>query len=219
MENTRTKILDIMRRRGEATVDDLTHALDLAPATVRRHLDILQRDGFISVRAVRRETGRPHYAFSMTEAGEDLFPQHYVRITNRLIDEIASLAPGDTAGRSGQELAGLIFGRMADRIARNYAPRITGRTLGERVEQTALALTNEGIVFDVVQKDDGYLLTGRGCPCRRLADEHGEVCRHDQRLLGSLLDADIEPAGDSANREEAYCAYLVRPKAARALSI
>ena len=76
METTRSKIMDILRRRKEGTVDDLTQALGLAPATIRRHLDILQRDGYITVRAVHRETGRPHYAFSMTEAGEDLFPHH-----------------------------------------------------------------------------------------------------------------------------------------------
>ena len=43
METTRQTILGILRRH-KATVDDLTTELGLAPATVRRHLDILARE-------------------------------------------------------------------------------------------------------------------------------------------------------------------------------
>ncbi len=218
MENTRTKIIEILRRRQEATVDELTQALSLAPATIRRHLDILQRDGYITVRPVRRETGRPHYAFSLTEAGEDLFPQHYVRVANRLIEEIVALDPDETSGRSGQELAGLIFERMADRLARTYGPRISGRSLGDRVEQVASVLSNEGIVFDVVPRDDGFVLLGRSCPCRRVAEQHPDMCSHDQHLLSRLLGTEVEPTTATNDAGETYCAYFVHKDATPALS-
>ena len=60
METTRQTILSILRRRRRATVDELTKELGLAPATVRRHLDILARDSHVEVSQVRRKTGRPH---------------------------------------------------------------------------------------------------------------------------------------------------------------
>jgi predicted ArsR family transcriptional regulator len=207
VETTRTKILDILRKRREATIDDLTHALQLAPATIRRHLDILQRDGYVSVRPVRRETGRPHYAFSLTQAGEALFPQHYIRTTNALIEEMLALGPQDTEGKSGKEIASIVFERMADRLARSYAPRVTAARLGERVEQAADALASEGIIFEVEPVEAGYVLWGRGCPCRRLAEKHPEVCGHDRALLARLIGAEVEPA-DAASG--AFCAYLVR---------
>src|ERR1700675_1085752 len=100
MESTRQTILNILRRR-QATVDQLTKELGLAPATIRRHLDILARDGPGDVTQVRRKTGRPHYLFSLSEKGEELFPKHYVRITNRLIEEIVALTPNETTGRAG----------------------------------------------------------------------------------------------------------------------
>ncbi len=217
MENTRSKIMDILRRHHEATVEELTHSLSLAPATVRRHLDILQRDGYITVRPVRRDTGRPHYAFSLTEAGEDLFPQHYIRIANRMIDEIVSLQPDETSGKSGQQLAGMIFERMADRLARIYGPRISGRTVEERLDQAVAALGSEGIVFDVVPRDDGYLLLGHGCPCRRVAEQHPDMCTYDKHLLTRLLNTDVEPA-EAERDSESYCAYFVRNEAGQALS-
>jgi predicted ArsR family transcriptional regulator len=210
METTRQTILDILRRHRQATVDDLTKELGLAPATIRRHLDILTRDGHVDVDQVRRKTGRPHYVFSLSEAGEDLFPKHYVQITNRLIEEIVALEPADTAGMSGGELASLVFEKMAQRLAQRIAPRIRGSTLAERVQAATAALAEEGTVFDVREKDGEYLLVGQGCPCPRVADRHGQVCAHDQRLLSLLLAADVDYVEPDSVEQSGHCAYRVR---------
>lgn len=213
METTRQTILGILRRR-QATVEELTKELGLAPATVRRHLDILARDGHVDVTQVRRKTGRPHYVFSITEKGEDLFPKHYVRITNRLIEEIVALSPDETTGRSGGELADLVFEKMAQRLAQRIGARIEGASLAERLHSTAEALAEEGIVFDVEKAADGFLLVGHGCPCPRAAGRDGHVCAHDQRLLSLLLAADVTYVEPASVGQEAYCAYRVRERAA-----
>ncbi len=209
METTRQTILGILRRR-KATVTNLTKELDLAPATVRRHLDILARDGHVDVEQVRRKTGRPHYLFSLSEAGEDLFPKHYVRITNRLIEEIVALDAGETANCSGPELAELVFKKMAERLAQKIGPRVHGAALEERMRATTEALAEEGIAFDVEKSEDGYLLLGQGCPCPRVAAEGRQVCAHDQRLLSTLLAADVTYVEPSSLGREGYCAYRVR---------
>ena len=210
METTRQTILAILRRHGQATVDELTKELALAPATVRRHLDILGRDGHVSVTQQRRRTGRPHYVFSLTEAGEALFPKHYVRITNRLIDEIVALTPSETAGRDGRDLAGLVFEKMAQRLAQRVGPRIHGGSLGERVRAATEALAEEGIAFEVEEAADGYLLVGHGCPCPRVVEGGGHICAHDQGLLTLLLGTDVTCAEPAAAAREGYCAYRVR---------
>ncbi len=216
METTRQTILNILRRRS-ATVDDLTTELGLAPATVRRHLDILSRDGHVNVEQERRKTGRPHFVFSISEKGEDLFPKHYVRITNRLIDEIVALSPEETKGRGGVELADLVFEKMAQHMAQKIGPHIHGSGLAERIQATTEALAGEGIVFDVEKRADGYLLVGHGCPCPRVAAQPGHACAHDQRLLSLLLAADVTYVAPEAVGREGYCAYQVRERAEAAL--
>lgn len=213
MENTRQTILEILRRRQQVTVEGLTKELGLAPATVRRHLDILMRDAYVDVQQVRRDTGRPHYVFSLSEEGEDLFPKHYVRLTNRLIDEIVALAPEEIEGRGGAELADLIFDRMAERLAQIYAPRITGSTLEERVGQVVDAFAEEDIMLEARRTDEGYLLLGYGCPCRRVRDSYGQICSHHRRLLTCLLDADVQAVEPSALEGGVYCAYQVQERA------
>ena len=211
METTRQTILNILRRR-QATVDELTKELGLAPATIRRHLDILARDGHVDVTQVRRKTGRPHYVFTLSEAGEDLFPKRYVRITNRLIEEIVALSPEEVAGCDGGRLAELVFDKMALRLAQRVLPHIHGSTLVERIEQATHALADEGIVFDIEKTDGGSLLVGHGCPCPRVASTQHQVCAHDQRLLSLLLAADVINVEPGSVGQSGSCAYLVRER-------
>lgn len=216
LESSREAILDILRRRDGASVDELSHELGLAGATVRRHLDVLMRDGYVSVSQVRGGMGRPRYAFSITEAGAELFPHHYVRLTRRLIDEIVSLGPNETTGRQGIELANLIFEKMSERLAREYAPRVEGRTLEERVRATARLLAEEGLDFEVASTPDGLRMFGRGCPCQRLgglttsfdAGHHG-ACDHDVRLLERLLEARVTPLTESELPHDFMCGYRI----------
>jgi predicted ArsR family transcriptional regulator len=217
LESSREAILDILRRREGASVDELSHELGLAGATVRRHLDVLMRDGYVSASQVRGGMGRPRYAFSITEAGAELFPHHYVRLTRRLIDEIVSLDPEETTGRQGAELADLIFEKMADRLAREYAPRISGRTIEERVRSTAKLLADEGLDFEIVSDADGLRLFGRGCPCQRigglamLADEGAphSACDHDRRLLEQVVGAPVTALTAEELPHDFVCGYRV----------
>jgi predicted ArsR family transcriptional regulator len=217
LESSREAILDILRRREGASVDDLSHELGLAGATVRRHLDVLMRDGYVRATQVRGGAGRPRYAFFITEAGAELFPHHYVRLTRRLIDEIMSLAPEETTGRQGTELADLIFEKMAERLAREYAPRVEGQTVEERVRSTARLLAGEGLDFEIVAGEQDVRLFGRGCPCQRLGGlaatqpevpSHG-ACEHDRRLLERVVGAPVTALTAEELPHEFMCGYRV----------
>lgn len=218
LESSREAILDILRRRDGASVDDLSSELGLAGATVRRHLDVLMRDGYVSAAQVRGGMGRPRYSFSITEAGAELFPHHYVRLTRRLIEEIVSLGPAETTGRQGVELANLIFEKMAERLAREYAPRVEGRTLEERVLATVKLLADEGLDFEVAGGPDGIRLLGRGCPCRRLGglstgpdSEARGACDHDRRLLEQVIGATVTALPEHQLPHDFLCGYRVEP--------
>lgn len=212
LENSREGILDFLRRHDGASVEALAQALGLAGATIRRHLDVLMRDGYITVSQVRGGTGRPRYAFSITEAGAELFPHHYVRLTRRLVDEIVALAPDETAGRSGSQLAHLIFEKMADRLAHEYAPRVEGSTVEARVRSAAGLLAVDGFDYEVAPATDGVRLFGRGCPCSRF-EALGAVTagarEHDRRLLERVIGAPVAPLAASQLPPDFTCGYRV----------
>ncbi len=61
MQDTRQQILEIMKRLGEVTVQDLSTELGLTSVTVRHHLEILRSEGYISDPEIVRSSrpGRP----------------------------------------------------------------------------------------------------------------------------------------------------------------
>lgn len=232
VETTRERILAILRRSDGATIDQLAAEIGLAGATVRRHLDVLLRDGHVTIQQSKGRTGRPRYVFFLTEAGADLFPHHYVRLTHRLLDEILSLDTRETEGRDGRALAGLVFDRMADRLALEYASRLRGGPLEERARRAAALLAEEGIDFEVIPatepgSEGAVHLVGRGCPCLRVterteaqldASEAGVSagCEHDRRLLQRLLAVHVAVLPTSALPGDSLAGYRLEPAAVSA---
>lgn len=209
VDGTREEILAILRRRERVGVEELATELNLAGATVRRHLDVLQRDNYVAVTQVRGQTGRPRHLFSLTEAGADLFPHHYVRLTQRLLGEIVGLDASETAGRSGGEIASLVFEKMADRLATEYAPRVAGDTLEARVRSVVRLVAEEGIDFEVLPRQGGVRLLGRGCPCTRLTGSPAGACDHDRRMLERILGVRVEALPAAEIPHDFHCGYLV----------
>lgn len=208
LESSREAILEILRHRDGVSVDELTHALGLAGATVRRHLDVLMRDGFVSVSQVRGGAGRPRYAFALTEAGTELFSQHYVRLTRRLLEEMMALGSDETAGRSGQQLASLIFEKLADRLAREYAPRVEGTTVEERARSGAALLAADGFDYEVLADATGVRLLGRGCPCRRFGPGRDD-CQHDRALLERIVGSPVTALDRAQLPADFACGYRI----------
>ena len=60
MQATRRRILEILKIDNKATVMDLAEALDMAPVSVRHHLDILQGQDLVTSQVQHKRTvGRP----------------------------------------------------------------------------------------------------------------------------------------------------------------
>lgn len=68
-ESTRDIILDTIRQRYQATVNELAEAADVSPVTVRHHLNALQAEAVLESDRVRRKVGRPYHVYSLTEKG------------------------------------------------------------------------------------------------------------------------------------------------------
>ncbi|HLG11490.1 MAG TPA: ArsR family transcriptional regulator [Dehalococcoidia bacterium] len=206
MEGTRVRIVELLRQRGKATVEDLTRVLDLAPATVRRHLDVLQRDGQVALESVRRATGRPHYVFRLTQAGRNLLPGHYIGLTARTIRELLSLRPADTQGKDGRGVALLTFERMTSSLLQACERRVTASKLPERLREAIDALAEGGIVVEAAAKRGGYLLKVRDCPCRWADSTREGACKQAEALLGRLIKTTVRREQDE---ERDVCAYFV----------
>ena len=90
MQDTRQQILEIMKRHGEVTVQELSNELGLTSVTVRHPLEILRSEGYISDPDIRssNKPGRPRYVYHLTSTAADLFPNHYSGLASALLGSI-----------------------------------------------------------------------------------------------------------------------------------
>jgi len=218
MQSTRWQILGILKRNGNGTVDGIASALKLAPMTIRQHLAVLERDSYISTQEVRRQTGRPHYVYSLTGEGEDLFPKSYYLLADRILQEVQALEGEEISGLTGDEKLNLVFKKMAERMASAYLPQMEGKGLEERVSEAIKILKDEGAISEWKRTGDGYEIFDYNCPYHRIAQSYNYLCLWHQNFLTKLLQAEVI-RGNCLAAGEGHCHYVVREDNGKATPI
>ncbi len=183
MQATRQRILEILKERGEATIDELSEALSLTSVTVRHHLDILRGEGLVEVPEVKRRAtpGRPQYVYTLTDAADEHFPKNYAGFTNLMIAEIKErLEPA--------ELDRILRG-MAHRMVTEAPKPISGEPLEQRLDRLVGFLNSKGYIakWEKSQDSDGYYLHTTNCPYHDISHNHSQVCVMDMTLISELL--------------------------------
>ena len=209
MEGTRLRILQLLQKNTHDTVDGLTKAIHLAPATIRRHLDILQRDRLVAFREVRKKTGRPEYSFYLTEDGHEALPKNYDRLLSMMIQELTAMTPEDTTGHGGAEILDLIFLRMSERVWGTYQGRVAGKDLGFRLN-TLMGLLKEEDFFPAAEMVGGELrIRLLNCPFRLTALQTKAVCSFDGNLISDMLNVDVVRE-ECIHDDDAGCLYTAQ---------
>ncbi|MFQ5860183.1 MAG: helix-turn-helix transcriptional regulator [Dehalococcoidia bacterium] len=207
MEDTRRKLLALLQRSGQAAVEELARELGLAAASVRRHLDILQRDHLVTFRVVRKKTGRPEYAFLLTEQGQESLPKNYDWLLRLLVEEVSSLGMGEVSSRDGKALSQLLLTRAADRLTDGYKAALDGNL--ENQLSTLLQLLQQSDFSPEVERDGEKLCIRLvNCPFRSIALASGEICLFDQRLIANFLGSAVDQE-QCIQQGDPGCCYMV----------
>lgn len=206
MQQTRQHILEILREKGEATVEEIVEALsdrigDITAVTVRHHLEILRGDGLVAAPTVRRRTtpGRPQHVYMLTEKALDLFPNNYRGLAEELLLQIKARLPGPEVN--------VVLEGVADQMA--ASAQINDVPLPQRLSQVVEYLTRQGYNARWETREDGYVLHTSNCPYHHLAPQHQELCQMDFRMISALLGGIVPRRVGHLNEGDESCAYLI----------
>jgi DeoR family suf operon transcriptional repressor len=211
MQQTRRYILEILRDRGEATVDELVNELkariqhNITAVTVRHHLDILRSDNLVTAPSVRRSgaPGRPQYVYSLTDKALDTFPNNYQQVMGALVEQLKETL--------GAPQVNVIFEGVADRMlseVQKTNPSLHLIPIADRLDHAVQYLNGNGYEAQWEQADGGFILRTRNCPYQKVSHEHGELCSMDMRLIAGLLGVVPRNLGRIAQDEDT-CTYLI----------
>jgi predicted ArsR family transcriptional regulator len=202
MQTTRQQILEHLQRCGRATVKELGQLLRLTSTGIRQHLTVLERDGLVLTREERGRVGRPTLVYTLTDKAESLFPRSYDELAITLLEEIRA--------SEGSERLYQLLHRVAQRLADSFWERVQGKSLAQRVQETALILQEQGCLVDWEQRDSEFFLHEFTCPLSKVAKQDSSVCTLHLDLVRLLTGADTRLVR-SLLRGERACTYRIRP--------
>lgn len=211
LEGTRIRIVELLQQKGSANVEELAKYVELAPPTVRRHLDILLRDQVVSYKQVRKSVGRPYYTYFLTEAGKESLPKEYDKLLTMMLNKLSSLSSEDLKTQTPQELIDKLFVDMAHDMAGSYKlVMASGQSVEKKLAQLMEVLTRYSFNPEAETKNNTIRIHLNNCPFRAAAMASPAVCLFDQTFISEMLDVPVKKEqciidGDTG------CCYVVTP--------
>jgi predicted ArsR family transcriptional regulator len=208
VQETRRQILNILRTHQQATVDDIVSQLEnirghITPVTVRHHLTKLQADGLVVAQQTRHRSapGRPQHVYTLTTQGATRFPNNYIQLSTKLLQQLSSSLP--------EHQINVIFEGIATSIADDAD--IPDGNLAQRLDAVVEYLSKQGYDASWEATDDGYRLDTYNCPYHHLSRTSTHLCEMDMRLISKMLGVVPRLVSRMSNGDQS-CSYHIPEK-------
>jgi predicted ArsR family transcriptional regulator len=179
---TQRRVLEALKRLGEATADELAATLEISSSAVRQHLAALRAAGLIEARQERGHAGRPADRYRATTRAEPLF------VTSDVSIELLELVDDEHP-----ELVDRVFDRRRQRLVDDAETHLAGTTVDERVARVTELLDAQGYLCDWEQLDNHHFrINLHNCAIWTVAQRFGKACASELEFLqGVLPDATV----------------------------
>ena len=203
LPSARQAIVMTLKKRGEATTDELAEAVGITASAVRQHLHPLAADGLVVHREERAGPGRPRHWYRLTSVAETLFPKRYGELANQLLGFVEDSDAG---------LVDLAFERRRQLRTEKALVRLGDRPFDERVRELAKILDEDGYLADCERLPDGtWLVVEHNCAVIDVARRYGQACTSELAFLrDALADARVERVAHMIAGAH-VCAYEISP--------
>lgn len=201
--STKDKIIYTLKRKKKVTVAEFAELLEITPMAVRRHLHTLERNGLISSELKRQTMGRPLHVYTLSEQGEELFPNQYEMLSLDLLKDIEDL--------NGREKVYELLLRRKDRTKNRYIEETESLTFQKKLSKLAALQEEKGYMVEVEYNDDGtYLFHQYHCPIMKVAENYQKICLQEVDLFQEVLEADKVSSEDCLVSGGDCCTFKIQ---------
>ncbi len=207
VSESQREVLYALKRRGEATTEELADSLGITVSGARQHLLALVNDGLVSSREEPRVgRGRPKHRYAPTKLAEDLFPKAYGELTNELL--------GYLDGEDPDVVERIFAKRREHRVTQATARLVNKKTLGAQVAELTKILDEDGYLasFEKLEKPRlGFAIVEHNCAIFAVASRYGSACSSELAFLRAVVPtARVERVSHMVNGAH-QCAYEILP--------
>ena len=187
---------------------ELGERFGLTANALRRHLEQLESDELVRHRREVRGVGAPVFVYSLTEAGEALFPQGYASVLAAVLESVRET--------SGPEGVIALARRQWARLAEGASSRLAELPLHERAQLLAELRSSQGYMAEAIPPgpdgavDGAPVLREYHCAIRDVAEQFPEICVAEQEFVERMLAVPVERTAHILSGCSC-CEYVTKP--------
>lgn len=200
----RGEILVVLKKAQHLTAKELADRFGVTANALRRHLKELEVEGLVQYRREIRGVGGPIFAYSLTVAGQALFPNAYESTLAQALEHVQA--------REGTAGVVQLFRRRWAQIAESAKPELSRLPVQERAHRLAELLTSLGYMAEAAEGTNGdttQMLTEHNCAIRLVAERFPEVCEAEERFIEEVLGTEVTRQTHMA-KGGSCCAYCIQ---------
>jgi DeoR family suf operon transcriptional repressor len=201
----RGDVLVAVKKGQPISAKELAAEFGVTANGIRRHLKELEHERLVRGERQVRGVGGPVLVYSLTDAGEALFPRAYDETLSSVL-ELVRLQ------RGADGVVDLFRERWA-RVAGDAKEQLASLPLPERAQLLAELLTSHGYMAEATGEGTSEaLVREHNCVLRSVAEKFPEVCAAEEQFLAEFLGAVVERRKHIASGASC-CEYCVKEKA------
>jgi predicted ArsR family transcriptional regulator len=183
----RLAVLDVLKREGPVTAEDMAEKLGVTAMAVRQHLAALEGEGLAAHETRNGARGRPARLWRATPAANARFSDSHSALAADLVAQMKK-----AFGEEG--LDKILKLRTAEQEKTYGAQIVTKQTLKARLEALAKIRSQEGYMADVRHDPEtgDWLFVENHCPICAAAKLCTGLCREELALFNRVLGRDVK---------------------------
>ena len=182
LSHMRRAILLLLKQDGPATMAKLASRLKVTKEAVRQQLVLLHKEGWIQkevVRSAKARSGRPTVRYTLTAAGDHVFPKTYDALAVELLE---------TVGRKlGPDALRQLLAAFTENRVKKWQSLLEGKTLPEKLRSLRELYLSKDPFTSVEETADGFRLVENNCPFLNVATQQPALCSVTVSMLTRLL--------------------------------
>lgn len=178
--STKDKILELLKKTGFMSVNDLTEQLKITHMAIRKHLSQLEKDDLIQSSELKQPMGRPLQLYSLTDKGERLFPKNYEGITLEFLHDIEKM--------NGKRVIEDLFKKREERLTEEISSRLANLSDSDKIRELVQIQNEKGYMADFSQLEgNSFELVEHNCPILAVAKEYTVACSCETKMFQEVL--------------------------------
>lgn len=171
----------LLENKEGMCIENLASHLNITRTATQQHFKILEKEGLIKKCGQVKTNGRPSTCYTLTNAGIDYFPKHYLGFSVLLLQSLKEEMGGD---RLAEYLK-----KLGVKLAQKYLPEFSGKTNSQQLELLASLMRSLGFHAYLNKGTNGQQseIQAFNCIYHNVARQFPELCGFDLAFIETLL--------------------------------